>query len=160
MSSKQIKLKEEEEIIENIIPAVDAFKFFDSDKDGLVKKNDIETLFNNLDIKFIPKDIEEYIKNLTNNEQDKIPEKFFEDMADENKEMTDETKIEELLQIFKLFDKKGNGKLRVSYVEEILKILGKGLLKDEEISILLQSSDIEGDNFIDIDDFMKMMMNK
>ena len=149
----------EEDIMVNIIPAEDAFNFFDDDGDKSVTIKDIETFLKKFEFKYNPKDVEDFIKGISNNGEEKIPKKYFEDLINENVEMTKEKKIEELYEMFKLFDKKGNGRLKVSDMEEILKNIGKDLLKDEEITILLQSCDIEGDNFIDIEDFMKMMMN-
>ena len=62
-------------------------------------------------------------------------------------------------EIFKIFDKYGNQKLKISDFSEVLKKLGENLLTDEEIQIMLEGCDLDGDNFIDINEFMKMMMN-
>lgn len=148
-----------EDFLYDINKFKDAFEFFDSDKDGYIDKEDIRNFLDKFEFEYKESQIVECLKNIDFDNDGKISYEDFEKLMYVDSDMSKEKKIEELNEIFKIFDKNGNQKLKISDFSEILKKLGENLLTDEEIQIMLEGCDFDGDNFIDINDFMKMMMN-
>jgi Ca2+-binding EF-hand superfamily protein len=148
-----------EDFIHDINKFKDAFEFFDSDKDGFITQNDIKNFLDKFEFEYKDSQIAECVKNIDFDNDGKISYEDFEKLMYVDNNMSKEKKIEELNEIFKIFDKYGNQKLKISDFSEVLKKLGENLLTDEEIQIMLEGCDLDGDNFIDINEFMKMMMN-
>lgn len=73
---------------------------------------------------------------------------------------TKESDIEdELIEAFKSFDKKGDGKLGFEEVKYMMLCLGENFLEEEILEIINQT-DVSGKGYIDYQDFVKILLTK
>lgn len=149
-----------EDFIQNINKLKDAFDFFDEDKDGYIDKYDIKAFLDKFEFEYKENQIIECLKNINLEHKGKIDYNDFEILMSEDKDMSRQQKFDELYEIFKIFDKNGTQKLKILDFSEVLKKLGNKLLSDQEIQVILESCDIDGDNFIEIQEFIRMMMSE
>lgn len=71
-------------------------------------------------------------------------------------EMKDTTSDEKILDVFKYYDKDGNGYVSARELRSIMTSLGE-LLTDQEVDELIREADANGDGQIDYDEFFRMM---
>jgi len=62
----------------------------------------------------------------------------------------------ELLEIFKIFDRDGDGFISAADLKEILTILGM-VISDAEIRLLIVGAEADGDGFVNFEEFFKIM---
>ncbi len=137
----------------------DAFEFFDSDKDGYIDQKDIRIFLNNFQFDYNESHIIEFIKIIDLDKNTKINYEDFEKLMSLDYNMTKEKKIEEFDEFFKFFDRLGDHKLAKSDFAELLKKLGKNLFTEEEINNMMEVCNTYGDNFVDLNEFKKMILN-
>jgi calmodulin len=64
--------------------------------------------------------------------------------------------VDEHREVFKMFDKDGNGQISVAELKEAFRNLGQKL-DDNELDAILQMADLDGDRHIDYEEFLLMM---
>ena len=70
------------------------------------------------------------------------------------KKMKDTSSDEKILDVFKYYDKDGNGYVSARELRSIMTSLGE-LLTDQEIDELISEADANGDGQIDYDEFVR-----
>ena len=75
------------------------------------------------------------------------------------RKMKDADIEEELTEAFKVFDRDGNGFISDAELRHVTTILGEKLT-DEEVDEIIREADVEGDDQINDEEFVKMMMAK
>ena len=66
---------------------------------------------------------------------------------------------QEVIQAFRTFDKYGNGTVSTCELRHIMLLLGENI-KEEEIDEFLMEAEIEGDGYINYEQFVRSMMSK
>lgn len=66
---------------------------------------------------------------------------------------------QEIINAFRVFDKDGNGLISKAELTNIMSILGD-TLTNEEIEEMIIEADVDGDGFINYEEFVRMMMAK
>ncbi|EYU37682.1 hypothetical protein ABFS82_02G034100 [Erythranthe guttata] len=64
--------------------------------------------------------------------------------------------IEELKQVFNKFDSNKDGKISPEEYKAVLKALGKGNLLTKEVQNIFEVADLDGDGFIDFNEFVEV----
>lgn len=75
------------------------------------------------------------------------------------KKMKEGEMDEELYEAFKTFDKENKGYFTKKELEKVMGEYGEKLSK-EDIELMFQETDYDGDGTIDFEDFVRMMMAK
>ena len=75
------------------------------------------------------------------------------------KKMKEKDTDDELMDAFRLFDKDGNGFITADELKSVLHNLGEKLT-DEEIQMMIKDADLDGDNVINFEEFVRMMTSK
>ena len=78
-------------------------------------------------------------------------------MMEKRKDKTDTE--QEIINAFRVFDKDGNGLISKAELTNIMSILGD-TLTNEEIDEMIIEADVDGDGFINYEEFVRMMMAK
>jgi calmodulin len=73
--------------------------------------------------------------------------------------LEDEMKIENMIDVFKCFDKNLQGQIGTSEIKHVFSKLGLNLT-DEEALELIKESDVDGDETMDFEEFLKIMIAK
>ena len=71
-------------------------------------------------------------------------------------ENDDETKEKEIINAFRIFDVDGRGLISKENLKNI--ILELGGLKEDEINDFINQADVDGDGFINYEEFVRMML--
>ena len=72
--------------------------------------------------------------------------------------MKDTDTEEELIEAFKVFDRDGNGLISASELKHVIEKSSGENLSDNEVNEMINEADIDGDGFINYDEFVRMMM--
>lgn len=73
------------------------------------------------------------------------------------RKMKDTDSEEEIIEAFKVFDKDGNGFISRAELSHVMTNLGEKLT-DEEVDGMIHEADVDGDGFINYEEFVRMMM--
>ena len=147
-----------DEIPENILQEYrDAFIMFDIDKDGFITAKELAKVMRSLNHEASDSDVEELFAEVDINRNGKICiEEFVALINKRNKETDPE---EEVINAFKVFDKEGNGSIASIDLKHLMTTLGDKIT-EEEIDEMLRDADIDGDGYINYEEFVRMIMNK
>ena len=66
---------------------------------------------------------------------------------------------EELVEVFKLFDKQGNGRIDWFDIGEAFKAMGERL-SDDDLKEMIDEHDFDGDKALNYQEFVRMMLAK
>tara|TARA_B100001142_G_scaffold297824_1_gene320473 strand:+ start:26 stop:367 length:342 start_codon:yes stop_codon:yes gene_type:complete len=75
------------------------------------------------------------------------------------RKLKDTDSEEEIVEAFKVFDKDGNGYISHAELRHVMTNLGEKLT-DEEVEDMVGEADVDKDNMISYEEFVKMMMSK
>lgn len=135
----------------------EAFNVFDKDNDGFITSKELGTVMRSLGHNPTEAELQEMIKLYDKDESGTIdfPE-FLDLMTNKMKE----TELEEqLIETFKVFDRDGNGLLSGQELKYVMAVVGEALT-DVEVDELIKQADIDGDGFINYQEFVRMMTAK
>ncbi|KAK6199509.1 calmodulin-like protein 12-like protein [Scheffersomyces amazonensis] len=128
----------------------EAFSLFDKNKDGKIDRRELGTVMKSLNQNPTDSELEELINQVDINNDGTID--FFEFvlmMAKKLKDTDDELEIHE---VFRVFDKNGDGKINAEELKHVLHSIGENLT-DDEINLMIKEADIDKDGFVDITEF-------
>ena len=134
-----------------------AFNLFDTDKDGYLKAKDFLRVFEQVGIKLSEANKKEMINSFSTNENETdISIKDF--VALVNSRMKNDESEEEILEMFKIFDKKGTGKVSSGDIRAVLDDIDEPI-SQQELEELMLNWDKNKDGFLDFSEFKEMMSN-
>ena len=155
---------------EKITEFKEAFEIFDKDKDGYITTKELGDIMKNLGQTPSEAELQDMI-----NEVD-IDGKELQDMINEvdidgngtidfkeflglmARKMRDADTEEELIEAFKVFDRDGNGLISGNELQHVMTSLGENISQDE-VEEMIKEADLDGDGYINYEEFVKMIMN-
>ena len=136
-----------------------AFNLFDSDKDGYLKTKDFLKVFEQVGIKLSEANKKEMLSSFTSNENETdISIKDFVSLV--NSRMKNVESEEEILEMFKIFDKKGSGKVSINDIRSVLEDDIDEPVSQQELEDLMLTWDKNKDGYLDFFEFKEMMESK
>ena len=134
-----------------------AFYLFDTDKDGMLKPKDFLKVLSKNQIT-LPESTEKKILS-TNNDNDNPTDVSMKDFISlVNTRMKNVESEEELVEMFKIFDKKGTGKVSSGDIRSVLDDIDEPI-SQQELEELMLNWDKDKDGFLDFSEFKEMMSN-
>ena len=132
----------------------EAFSLFDKDGDGTITTKELGTVMKNLGQNPTEAELQEMIKEVDVDKNGIIdfPE-FLSLMA---RKMKDTDTDEELKEAFDVFDRDGNGQISASELRQVMIHLVEKLT-DEEIDEMIGEADLDGDDHMNFEEFVRMM---
>ena len=135
-----------------------AFYLFDSDKDGFLKSKDfLKTLAKN-QIRLPESSAKDILDSYNNNNEIETDITMKDFISLINKRMKNVESEEELMEMFKIFDKKGTGKVSSGDIRSVLDDIDEPI-SQQELEELMSNWDRDKDGFLDFSEFKEMMSN-
>jgi calmodulin len=135
----------------------EAFNVFDKDNDGFITIKELGTVMRSLGHNPTEMELQDMIKLYDKDESGTID---FPEFLDLMTTKMKETELEEqLIETFKVFDRDGNGLLSGQELKYVMAVVGE-VLTDTEVDELIKQADVDGDGFINYQEFVKMMTAK
>ena len=135
-----------------------AFYLFDSDKDGFLKSRDfLKTLAKN-QIRLPESSAKDILDSYNNNNENETDITMKDFISLINKRMKNVESEEELMEMFKIFDKKGTGKVSSGDIRSVLDDIDEPI-SQQELEELMSNWDRDKDGFLDFSEFKEMMSN-
>eukprot|EP00455_Lapot_gusevi_P044229 TRINITY_DN5492_c0_g2_i4.p1 TRINITY_DN5492_c0_g2~~TRINITY_DN5492_c0_g2_i4.p1 ORF type:complete len:243 (+),score=45.92 TRINITY_DN5492_c0_g2_i4:87-815(+) len=125
-----------------------AFDFFDVKGKGHITMTDLKSRLSVFYKNLQPR---EY-KFLMNNQNELSFDQLYNLLAD-----NEITNFDPVAEAFKIYDPADSGFVSVDILTEIFGNLGFGKLSDDDVKILIQTADVDGDGRISLDDFRQML---
>ena len=136
---------------------MDAFNMFDTNHDGTINSKKIGELMRKLGKNPTEAQLTQIIGNIAkNNSKQIVFDDFVELMEQKNKENDPEI---EIINMFQIFNKENNGLISNEELFHIIRTFGE-TLTDEEIQEIITEADVDGDGFINYEEFVRMMTTK
>ena len=136
---------------------MDAFNMFDTNHDGTITSQKIGELMRKLGKNPTQAQLAQIIENIAKTDSKQIGfDDFVELMEQKNKENDPEI---EIINTFQIFDKDNNGLISNEEFFHIIRTFGE-TLTDEEIKEIITEADVDGDGYINYEEFVRMMMTK
>ena len=142
---------------EQIAEFKEAFQIFDKNGDGSITTKELGTVMRSLGQSPSEEELQNMISEVDADQSGSIDFKeFLNIMAKKMKETDTE---EELIEAFKVFDKDGNGLISAHELRFVMTTAGEKLSEDE-IDEMIREADIDGDGYIDYEEFVRMMITQ
>ena len=136
---------------------MDAFNMFDTNHDGTINSQKIGELMRKLGKNPTEAQLTQIIGNIAKNNSKQIGfDDFVELMEQKNKENAPEI---EIINMFQIFNKENNGLISKEELLHIIRTFGE-TLTDEEIQEIITEADVDGDGYINYEEFVRMMITK
>jgi calmodulin len=137
----------------------DIFSYFDSEKTGYIKTEDLGALLRGLGKNVTEKQIHQYVNDFDSKGTGEIDfPVFFDIMKNNQHNMKRPATEEEMIDNFAVFDMKKNGEISAEDFVHMLKNLSEPLT-DDDVNNLLMEINIDGDLNINIRDFVSHMIS-
>ena len=136
---------------------MDAFNMFDTNHDGTITSQKLGELMRKLGQNPSDDDLIQMIESVAKPGSKKIGFDEFVDMM-EKKNNEEDTEVE-IIKAFRVFDTESNGLISNENLAHIIRTLGE-TLTDKEIEEIVSEADVDGDGFINYEEFVRMMMAK
>jgi calmodulin len=135
----------------------DAFEMFDKNKNGTITAKELAAVMRSLNQDPTDQELNDMIQEVDFDGNGKIDfEEFVALMNRRNKETDIE---EEVINAFRIFDKDNLGMISSTELRHIMTTLGDKLT-EEEVEEMIREADIDGDGYINYEEFVRMMMAK
>ena len=135
----------------------DAFELFDKDKDGTITAKELANVMKSLNQDPSEQELNEMIAEVDIDGNGNIDFEEFVTLMNRRSKETDTE--EEVINAFKVFDKDGQGLISSTELRHIMTTLGDKLA-DDEVDEMIREADVDGDGFINYEEFVRMMMTK
>ena len=132
-----------------------AFNLFDGGKKGKLKQDDFIKVFKQMGIKLSDENMKEMMSSFDSEEDINITNfvSFI------NKRMKNIESEEEILEVFKIFDKRGSGKVSIGDIRSVLDDIDESI-SQQELEDLMDTWDKDKDGYLDYLEFKEMMESK
>ena len=139
---------------DDIIEIKNAFDMFDIDNNGTINPNELKNAMENQGYKNMNSTVFNLVSNMPVDGIEKVNfEQYIELMS---KEAVDDTSVEEIRRLFRMFDVEGTGFIELSNLKRIARELGESL-DERDMRELLKQSDLDGDGRVSFQDFYSIM---
>ena len=136
---------------------MDAFNMFDTNHDGTINSQKIGELMRKLGKNPTDLELKQIIENIAKPGLKQIGfDDFVDLMEQKNKESDPEI---EIINTFQIFDIDNNGLISKENLFHIIRTFGE-TLTDEEIQEIITEADVDGDGYINYEEFVRMMITK
>ena len=135
----------------------EAFNLFDRDKDGFITTRELGEIMKNLGQTPTEAELQDMINEVDIDGNGIIDFKEF--LGIMVRKLRDSDTEEELIEAFKIFDKDGNGLISSDELLHVMITLGENT-NMEEIEDLIKEVDLDGDRFINYEEFVRLILNK
>ena len=135
----------------------DSFNLFDTNHDGTINSQKIREIMQKLGKNPTEQQLIQIIENVAKPGSDKIR---FDDFTDfmEKKNKENDTEIE-IINTFQIFAAENNGLIPNEELFHIIRTFGE-TLTDKEIEDIISEADVDGDGYINYEEFVRMMTAK
>ena len=135
----------------------DSFNLFDTNHDGTINSQKIREIMQKLGKNPTEQQLIQIIENVAKPGSDKIR---FDDFTDfmEKKNKENDTEIE-IINTFQIFAAENNGLIPNEELFHIIRTFGE-TLSDKEIEEIISEADVDGDGYINYEEFVRMMIAK
>jgi len=142
---------------EQVAEYKEAFALFDKDGSGSISTKELGTVFRTLGQNPTEAELAEMIHMVDRdgNGQCEFPEFL---MLVANNSRQPESEID-VISAFKTFDRDNNGFIPAAELRHVMMNIGEKLT-DEEVDVMIQEADIDGDGHINYEEFVRNMMSK
>ena len=134
----------------------EAFEIFDKDKDGYITTKELGDIMKNLGQTPSEAELQDMINEVDIDGNGTIDFKEFLGLM--ARKMRDNDSEEELIEAFKVFDRDGNGLISNVELQHVMTSLGENVTMDE-VDEMIKEADLDGDVYINYEEFVKMIMN-
>ena len=135
----------------------DVFSLFDKDGDGTVSTKELGVVMRALGQNPTDAEIAEMIKEVDTDGNGEVD--FDEFCTLMVKKMNENEPEEELVEVFKIFDKNNDEKIDAEDLKIIFQELGEDVT-DEDCKLMIDEHDLNDDKELDFDEFVNLMMAK
>ena len=142
---------------EQIIEFREAFQAFDKDGNGSITTKELGTVMRSLGQNLSEAEIKEIIDEVDEDKNGVIDFQEFLSLMARKMKIID--KEDELLDAFKILDIEGTGKISKYQLRYIILSTESGF-SGEEVEELLKKTDIDEDGYIDLNNFIKILMSQ
>ena len=142
---------------EQIAEFKEAFQIFDKDGDGSITTKELGTVMRSLGQNPSEEELKIMIEEVDADGSGTIDFKEFLGLMARKMKETDTE--EELIEAFKVFDRDGNGLISAHELRFVMTTAGEQLSEDE-IEEMIREADVDGDGYIDYEEFVRMMMSQ
>ena len=132
-----------------------AWSLFDDDDSGKIDKNELRQVMQKLGLNPTQDELTEIVNDIDKDGDGDID--FSEFLRLMSTKLKDAQTEEELLEAFKVFDTKNKQRFGETELTEICKRL-KCEFSQEEIKEMISVADINGDGYIDFEEFVRIML--
>lgn len=147
-----------DEILEdNIIELKEAFDLFDKDRDGFISINELAELFKLLGFYTTDNEFQEMRNKMDLNQNENID--FNEYLSIAIKEIKNNNEDIDYMEAFKAFDRDGDGFISAKELKFVMENLGE-TMTIEEAEEMLKEADLDEDNRMNYEEFLRMMNEK
>ena len=135
----------------------EAFEIFDKDKDGYITTKELGDIMKNLGQTPSEAELQDMINEVDIDGNGTIDFKEFLGLM--ARKMRDADTEEELIEAFKVFDRDGNGLISNVELQHVMTSLGENVTMDE-VEEMIKEADLDGDGYINYEEFVRMILNK
>ena len=136
---------------------MDSFNLFDTNHDGTINSQKIREIMQKLGKNPTEQQLIQIIENVAKPSSKKIGfDDFMELMEQKNKENDPEI---EIINTFQIFAAENNGLIPNEELFHIIRTFGE-TLSDKEIEEIISEADVDGDGYINYEEFVRMMTTK
>ena len=136
---------------------LNAFHLFDKNHGGTISIEKLKEFLNKLNLFPNENDLKQMIKSFNENNKNHIDFETSEEKTKKHEEIDEEI---ELINFFKIFDKKNNGKINKKDLFNILKYFSDETLTNKEIEEIIFELDEDFDDFINYEKIIKILKEK
>ncbi len=132
----------------------EAFDLFDTDGSEKIDAKELKVAMRALGFEPKNEEIKKMISDIDKDGSGTID--FHEFLEMMTAKMSSRDSKEEILKAFRLFDDDETGKITLKNLRRVAKEIGENMT-DEELQEMIEEADLDGDNEIDVEEFLRIM---
>ncbi|XP_052240370.1 calmodulin-A-like isoform X1 [Dreissena polymorpha] len=134
------------------------FEMFDKNKDGKISSDELGCVLRTLGHEHSPREVDDMIKNADKNENGYVEfDEFLTLMKRYQEDSDPDSHLARKLEAFRVFDMDGNGYIDKHELMCVMRRLGENLT-EEDLKEMFTEADLNGDGFIDFEEFSRLNM--